>query len=202
MRINTPYFTIKIEPLFLIVFFIFLMSIKIQKMLFYFYACYLFIVFHEISHVFTAAIFDKQIDEFKITMSGVCVILKDNFYSKINKKNSIIKDILIYISGPIGNLLLALIFHNNKLIFEVNMFFCIINLVPIYPLDGYNILKNILKSFNLKNINIEKIMNRISNIFLTLLLIAIFMFCIYLFMLKSKYQKTVRYGIFTGKMGC
>ena len=94
------------------------------------------------------------------------------------------------------------------------MFFCIINLVPIYPLDGYNILKNILKSFNLKNINIEKIMNRISNIFLTLLLIvgmiqivmvkkiAIFMFCIYLFMLKSKYQKTVKYGIFTGKMGC
>ncbi len=218
MKIKTPYFTINIEPLFLIVFFIFLMSIKIQKMLFYFYACYLFIIFHELSHMCIAAIFGKDVEEFKITMSGVCVLLKNDdnysFYKKNYDRKKYIKEILIYFCGPLSNLFLALLFFNNKMIFEINIFFCIINLMPIFPLDGYNILYNFLSYININKHSGEIILGIVSRIFLLLLFLigilqiflaknlSIVMFFSYLYMLKSKYNKNMKYDRFIHNLRC
>ena len=55
-----------------------------------------------------------------------------------------LKGILVYLSGPLANIMLAIIFRNIRMVYEINMALALINLMPINPLDGYNILKLIL----------------------------------------------------------
>lgn len=154
MKIKTPFFIIEFEIIFLIVFFSFILSNEIKKMLFSFYICYLFIIFHELSHVFFASLFGKKMKKFKFTLSGVNI----NFSNICELEKY--KEIIIYIAGPLSNFLLAIIFYYNKMIFEVNIFLGLINLLPIYPLDGYNILVNILRGtryYNNKRELLDKI---------------------------------------------
>lgn len=64
-------------------------------------------------------------------------------------KNTINK-IITYLAGPICNLALALIFYllNFKIEFvETNLILGILNLLPIMPLDGGRVLKEIIKFF-------------------------------------------------------
>ena len=81
------------------------------------------------------------------------------------------------------------------MVFEINIFLAIVNLLPIYPLDGYNILKNILL---LKNKYIEdRILDNIESAFMSILFvvaifqfvlttnISIFIFVLYVYMLKQ-----------------
>ena len=189
MKIKTPYFIIEFEIVFLIVFFSFLFSNEIRKILFSFYICYLFIVFHELSHMFIAAIFGKEIKNFKFSLSGVNISF--NNIKRLEKY----KEILIYLAGPLSNLLLALIFSYNKMIFEVNLCLCLINLLPIYPLDGYNILFNLFRNTKL---NKYKILNYTTIIILIILFflgiiqfiytknISIFIFIIYILCIYLK----------------
>ena len=142
MKIKTPFFIIEFEIMFLIVFFSFILSNEIKKILFSFYMCYLFIIFHELSHMFVATILGKEIKLFKFSLAGVNIC-----FSNLNKL-SIYKEILIYLAGPVSNIVLATLFQYNKMIFEVNLSLAIINLIPIFPLDGYNILYNILRNLN------------------------------------------------------
>lgn len=148
MKIKTPFFIIEFEIMFLIVFFSFILSNEIKKILFSFYMCYLFIIFHELSHMFVATILGKEIKLFKFSLAGVNIC-----FSNLNKL-SIYKEILIYLAGPFSNIVLATLFQYNKMIFEVNLSLAIINLIPIFPLDGYNILYNILRNLN-NNIILE-----------------------------------------------
>lgn len=148
MKIKTPFFIIEFEIMFLIVFFSFILSNEIKKILFSFYMCYLFIIFHELSHMFVATILGKEIKLFKFSLAGVNIC-----FSNLNKL-SIYKEILIYLAGPVSNIVLATLFQYNKMIFEVNLSLAIINLIPIFPLDGYNILYNILRNLN-NNIILE-----------------------------------------------
>lgn len=189
MKIKTPYFIIEFEIVFLIVFFSFLFSNEIRKILFSFYICYLFIVFHELSHMFIAAIFGKEIKNFKFSLSGVNISF--NNIKRLEKY----KEILIYLAGPLSNLLLASIFSYNKMIFEVNLCLCLINLLPIYPLDGYNILFNLFRNTKL---NKYKILNYTTIIILIILFflgiiqfiytknISIFIFIIYILCIYLK----------------
>ena len=163
MKIKTPYFILEFEIIFLIVFFSFLFSNEIRKILFSFYICYLFIIFHELSHMFVAAIFGKEINRFKFSMSGVNISF--NNIKRLEKY----KEILIYLAGPLSNFILAIIFSYNKMIFEINMCFFIINLLPIYPLDGYNIIFNLLR-----NTRLEKYKNKILKICSNLLLFILY----------------------------
>lgn len=148
MKIKTPFFIIEFEIMFVIVFFSFILSNEIKKILFSFYMCYLFIIFHELSHMFVATILGKEIKLFKFSLAGVNIC-----FSNLNKF-SIYKEILIYLAGPVSNIVLATLFQYNKMIFEVNLSLAIINLIPIFPLDGYNILYNILRNLN-NNIILE-----------------------------------------------
>lgn len=159
MKLKTPLFIIEIEWLFLIVFFIFLFSNKVKEILFSFFVCYLFIVFHEFSHMFIASMLGKEIEKFKITLAGVCIEFKKKKYELVKNKISredAYKNILIYISGPISNLILASIFKNIEMIYQVNLFFAFVNLLPIFPLDGYNILVNLLYLLKV-NITLQEI---------------------------------------------
>ena len=64
MKIKTPFFDIKIDIIFIIIMFIFLFSNNIRSFLSSYLICYLFIVFHESSHMFVATLFEKEIEIF------------------------------------------------------------------------------------------------------------------------------------------
>ena len=140
LRLNS--FFIEIENLFIIVLISFFFSDKIKLFLTSYFVCYLFIIFHELSHIIFASIFGKKIRKLKLSIAGVCVVFNNNDGLKIIKK------IIIYLAGPLGNIILALLFRNIDFVFEINIFLAILNLMPVYPLDGYNILNCILISLN------------------------------------------------------
>ena len=203
MKIKTPLFDIKIDILFLIVMFIFLLYSKLRIFFSSFFVCYLFIVFHEASHMLVASIFGKSIESFNISLFGVSITFKKEHYSisnKITDKRTCIKNILIYLAGPVANFILAIIFKNIKIVFDINLFLCILNLMPIYPLDGYNILNNILL-LKYDEEKIEKIINIINYIFFIVLFVlggvsiillynpSLILFLIYILIIKNNHIK-------------
>lgn len=204
MKIKTPFFILEIEYIFFIVFFIFLFSNKVKEILFSFFICYLFIVFHELSHMLVASILGKDIEKFKVTLAGVCIEFKKEKYNLIIANNSRInalKNILIYIAGPISNLILAELFYKNDMIFQINIFFALVNLLPLFPLDGYNILVNIFEFFRI-NETIKEIFFKFStyfvyfNLFLLAIFqllqtknISVFIFLFYIFLIQKQNSK-------------
>ena len=101
----------------------------------------------------------KKIEKIKLSIAGVCVTFN-------NSKLEIVKNLIIYLAGPLANICLAILFYKINFIFEVNIFLALLNLMPIYPLDGYNILNIFFNKSTIKNVE---------NIFLSLLfLISVF----------------------------
>ena len=119
----------------IIMFFIFLLSSFVRKYLYLCYGAYLFVLFHELSHVCVASLFGQKINMIEFTVCGMSANITLN-----NKK---LKNIIIILAGPISNFVLASIFISNRYIFELNMALGLINLVPLYPLDGYRITKEL-----------------------------------------------------------
>lgn len=153
--------------------------------------------------MFVGAIFGFDIDQIKLSLSGVNVKFNKNITTEFN-----IKNILIYVAGPLSNYILALIFRKNELIFSTNIFLGTLNLLPIYPLDGYNILKIIL----LRLKNKEEIIDVISSFFYFFLFSvglyqtiiffnpSILIFLFYLFLIKTKYNKNKKREIYMDKI--
>ena len=213
MKLKFSKVNIEFEIVFLIVFLVFIFSNTIRKILFSFYMCYLFIIFHELAHLTIALLFWKEIENFKFSLSGVCIELKKKrFDLKGNKrlKKENIEEIILYLAGPISNIILAYIFNNNKMICEINIAFAIINLLPIFPLDGYNILDNLLELFSMRLKKREVILEILSNILIFILFFvgivqllflfnpSIIMFSLYVFLIQfnnKKRQKFTNYGI-------
>ena len=127
-----------------------------------YFICYLFIIFHELSHVLLASLFGIKTTKLTITISGLHVSLND-----FNRNNY--KWLIIFLAGPISNILLALIFKNIEIVYTINLALAIINLIPLYPLDGYNILETVLKLKKVKNA--EKVKNVLEIMVITLLVI-------------------------------
>lgn len=199
MEINLKYFRIYIEYIFLIVLFVCILSPKIAKILSNFYLCYLFILFHELSHVFVASILRKDIDKLNITLSGVSVSFKIKRYEigNITTKLELLKDIAVYLAGPISNLLLAFLFFKIELVFEINIFLAFLNFLPIYPLDGYNIVNRLFRVFGINKVKASIITDNISNFFIfAFILCSIFIF-VYLknfsFIIFSFYLLVLKY---------
>ncbi len=65
----------------------------------------------------------------------------------MKKSGSAPKEFLIALSGPLFNLLMVLIFREGPF-FEANMAILLVNLIPIFPLDGGRILFVILSYKN------------------------------------------------------
>lgn len=127
------------------------------------------ILIHEIAHIMVAKIFKIKLKNLRVSIFGASLEIE----KKIRNKK--IKKILMYLAGPISNLILAILIQYANIneeekikIIYTNLSLCIFNLLPIMPLDGGNILKEILK-IKLNNINSNKTILAISKINLFIL---------------------------------
>lgn len=196
MKIKTCFFTIELDILLIIILLMSFFSEIVLSYLAPFYLCYLFILFHEFSHILLAAVFGFDVKNLKLSLSGVCA----EFVKKIEDKFDL-RRILIFLAGPMSNYLLAFLFKSNMLIYSTNLFLGTLNLLPIYPLDGYKILKIILQSEKYNKIYLIDIVGNVFyfvlfliGIYQTVMLFnpSILIFLFYLYMIKLTKNKRDR----------
>lgn len=144
-----------------------------------YYVCLLFVIFHELAHVLLGTVLGKKLKKVFIGISGMTAFFKYEYIIK-TRKNYII-DLLVFLAGPVANIVIATIFCNNKFIYEINMFLAILNFLPIFPLDGYNIIKSIgISLFIQKKRVVIGVVNCISVVFISILsVICITIFLMY-----------------------
>lgn len=121
------------------IFFILLLYTLTQKVEI-FTITFIFIILHEIGHIVSGILLGLKINKLQLNIAGISLEFKN--YGKERKINNIIIDL----AGPLINLISAIIgiFIKLEIIIYVNAMLFIINMLPIYPLDGGRILKNIL----------------------------------------------------------
>lgn len=136
MNVKHKNVKIEIEELFIIAFLCCIFSIRIREFFNNYFICFLFIIFHEMSHILVSNIFGFVPNKIRLSLAGINAEYNFKYRSK--------KWIAIYLAGPVSNCLLAMIFKNIKIVFEVNLALGLINLLPINPLDGYNVLDIII----------------------------------------------------------
>lgn len=105
------------------------------------------LILHELGHIFFIIIYNVKIKKIYLYAYGFSMTLDDIRFDNIKKYQKI----LVFSGGILVNLLLFIIFYksdfgrNNLLLFSFN-------LLPIYPLDGYNLLKQFINNTLLNNI--------------------------------------------------
>ena len=107
-----------------------------------------FIIIHELAHLLVGISIGGIPKKMSISMFGVSI----EFYSY--GKNKALNKIVFYLIGPLTNLIIGLICYKfmessllKSLIVTTNIAIGIFNLIPILPLDGGKILKEILRLF-------------------------------------------------------
>ena len=129
-------------------------------------------IIHELGHLLVGILLGMKPEKLEIIPVGIRVTFKINIKdinSKIKQTNKLeIKKIFVAIAGPVVNLILIYIAAISKtnIISKINFIYAnlllvIINLVPIYPLDGGRILKGIISIFKGKK-KAEQTINKIS----------------------------------------
>ena len=110
---------------------------------------FIFILLHELGHAITGIILGLKIKKININVFGLSIEFENYGKERINNK------IIIDMAGPTINIItfiIAVIFKNEEIAY-INILLAIINLLPIYPLDGGRIVKNLLlKSHNYKQV--------------------------------------------------
>ena len=117
----------------------------------------LFAIIHELGHVLTGIILGFKPKNIEVLPKGIsaCFYMQCDYYNKkINYANRfVLKKVIISCAGPITNFIIAIIFYffdfsifniSREFIIYTNLIIGIFNLIPIYPLDGGRIIKNIL----------------------------------------------------------
>lgn len=162
---------------------------------------------HELGHVLMGIFMGLKIEKIEIMPLGLSVSFKlniDDYNRKIKKGNILqLKKIAIAAAGPLTNLMIILIILNtninlkivsNEILIYANILIALFNLLPIYPLDGGRILKEIIHIFegSIKSKKHMKKINKIVMIFITMLgsigimylkNIAIFLIIVYLWII-------------------
>ena len=172
MRLKLKEFNIHIDETILIVGFLCIIFKGIREYFENYFVCFLFIIFHELAHMFIASIFGIKTKRLCIRISGLNINLDSE-----DRKG--LKWLVIFLAGPLSNIFLAIIFNNITMVYTINLALAIINLIPIYPLDGYNIFEILLNTVIKKEKIVFKIV-KISEIMVIILLaiLGIYQFAI------------------------
>ena len=184
------------------IFIIFLMFLLTRNTHIYFVTL-IFIVVHELAHIIMSMCLGFKITKVNTCLLGFSVLLK----KPISNKEKLEK-LIIAVSGPLVNILIAVVFvflsidsSIKEMIVYSNILIAVINLLPIYPLDGGRIIKEILEiSYSkLSAIKIVEKITYVSIIIITILSsililfyknIAIFIGIAFLwFLVISEYRK-------------
>lgn len=145
------------------------MSIKIDLKIFLFaiifwftkqieiYALFMILaLIHECGHLVCGICLGLKPSSIKITPVGFQILFKNyiqDYNTKIQKGNEVcIKKIAIAFAGPLVNIFIAIIAFfmpqniaiSKETLIYTNLMLTIFNLLPIYPLDGGRILKEIV----------------------------------------------------------
>ena len=161
-----------------IVIFCFTRQIEIYGLLMF------FAFLHELGHLFAGCVLGLKPVALQVNPLGLSVsfrIKTEDYNNRIWKGNILaIKKLIIAASGPIVNLVLFIIFSlvdvnifniSNEFLAYSNLLIFLFNLIPIYPLDGGRILRNVLHIITgLEDSHYyTNVISNISIIFLTML---------------------------------
>ena len=172
--------SIKLDLKIFLFLFLFLLTSQIEIYI----VLMVFAIIHEIGHLIAGLILKFKPEEIKLTPVGLQIQFKvnDEEYKIKNAKILNIKKAIIAAWGPITNLIIATVaiiisrfslnFQNlyiYELIVYSNLLIAMFNLIPIYPMDGGRIVKNILKIVygNKKAYKITYILSKTTLILLT-----------------------------------
>lgn len=152
------FFDVKLITIIMVVLFIIFGQIKQLILLF------LIAFIHELCHFFACYFLKVKTEKIEILPFGVTLKINDS------EKLSSVKQIIIYLAGPLSmffNIVWIELMFKYSIINEINYSFikrinvvtCFGNLMPIYPLDGYVVLKGIIqlyfpykKALNISNV--------------------------------------------------
>ena len=130
-----------------------------------------FALIHELGHLLCGIILGFQPQNLRILPMGFAVefrIKTEDYQHKIGKSNLLtIKKLIITIAGPLTNLIIIVVANLlswNQNIIYANMIIFLWNMIPVYPLDGGRMVKNIAK-IAVGNPIASRITNQISNSF-------------------------------------
>ena len=201
---------LRIDLKIIVVILIFLFTGQLKTYCIIMFFCFL----HELGHIITAKLFKMRIEKIEILPCGFSASFFSYNSSGFSKSFSM-QELLVALAGPIVSLMLALSFQyiddtnftivTKQEIVYSNILILIFNLLPLYPLDGGRILKNIL-NIKLSRNNTENIINKVSSVTIILLTIvssiavyyfkniAIFLVCVFLWniILSNKLKKNVK----------
>ena len=160
--------------------FLLLILFYITKQIEFYAIIMFFAIIHELGHLLTGLTLGMKPEKIELKLFGLSVSFKisiDEYNKKIKKANMLeVKKIIVALAGPITNLLIILIanfihlndYQKNMIIYS-NLLLILINMLPIFPLDGGRVLKGLLHIILGKN-KAEKYSNKIS--FITLILLT------------------------------
>ena len=106
---------------------------------------YLIMTIHELAHLLSAKCIGLKCSHITFYPFGLNLKLKNTIIYSLSD------EIILYLSGPFSNILMALItlfagFKNQYFVdfYFKNIALCLVNILPIIPLDGGMVLKKIL----------------------------------------------------------